>query len=193
MTPRTPREAAVSLLLEQRLHSLFIEPQKLRLPRHIIIDSMQAFCRVTNMAFPRLAAYKDAQDGFTLVKNSKTGPYHCILYNEEQRNLRRRSFTIAHELGHIFLGHPNDGDENESAANVFASELLMPGVLLAHYIKSGACTPDDVCAVFNVSRQAAAVRLGSFVDTDNRTDCELELLRRYAGLIPSRHGPLVTF
>lgn len=51
-----------------------------------------------------------------------------IGYNNEQHWHRRR-FTIAHEIGHLLMGHvcsndPNDHREKE--ANEFAAELLMP-------------------------------------------------------------------
>ncbi len=60
-----------------------------------------------------------------------------IIYNKTQPDTRIR-FTIAHELGHILLGH-NSGykivefdskDPNETLANVFAAELLVPLYLL---------------------------------------------------------------
>jgi Zn-dependent peptidase ImmA (M78 family) len=46
----------------------------------------------------------------------------------------RQRFTVAHELGHILLGHNNRSrvidynskDTNEQQANIFASELLAP-------------------------------------------------------------------
>ncbi|MFA6463620.1 MAG: ImmA/IrrE family metallo-endopeptidase [Candidatus Paceibacterota bacterium] len=41
----------------------------------------------------------------------------------------RRRFTIAHELGHLYLGHTCEGDKNENKeneANQFAAELLVP-------------------------------------------------------------------
>jgi Zn-dependent peptidase ImmA (M78 family) len=47
----------------------------------------------------------------------------------------RRRFTIAHEIGHLLLGHvcsKNQEDEshNETEANVFAGELLVPTTLV---------------------------------------------------------------
>ena len=46
----------------------------------------------------------------------------------------RRRFTIAHEVGHLFLGHVCSGLDidrnNEAEANQFAAELLMPLAIL---------------------------------------------------------------
>ena len=80
----------------------------------------------------------------------KTLPVAIEAYTELDRNppcinilskiyVRRKRFTIAHELGHIFIPWHNgvdtlrandDGnsllDRNEMEANAFASELLLP-------------------------------------------------------------------
>lgn len=45
----------------------------------------------------------------------------------------RQNFSLAHELGHIVLGHmhqQNRGGEEEKAANVFAADLLMPADII---------------------------------------------------------------
>lgn len=62
-----------------------------------------------------------------------------ICYNN-QKSKERFRFTIAHELGHIMLGHNSKGepskinfyskDEKEVNANAFAAELLVPAVFL---------------------------------------------------------------
>lgn len=78
----------------------------------------------------------------------------------------RQRFTIAHELGHILLGHvgnaklvnrePCPGDNPiEQEANVFASRLLAPAcVLWALDIR----TPEEIAALCRISHQAAAFR-----------------------------------
>src|SRR3989338_10345703 len=51
-----------------------------------------------------------------------------IGYNNSQHWHRRR-FTIAHEIGHLLMGHVCNNDPNdhrEKEANEFAAELLMP-------------------------------------------------------------------
>ncbi|MBQ7524494.1 MAG: ImmA/IrrE family metallo-endopeptidase, partial [Alphaproteobacteria bacterium] len=63
-----------------------------------------------------------------------------MLLNPKE-NARRRIFTLAHEIGHIVLGHRDGGDRmvdtrsdlvfplkrtKEYEANEFAGELLMP-------------------------------------------------------------------
>lgn len=67
-----------------------------------------------------------SEDGFSVGTS-------LINYNKTHSVVRQR-FTVAHELGHILLGHNsrsrvidfNSKDINEQQANVFASELLVP-------------------------------------------------------------------
>ncbi len=74
-----------------------------------------------------------------------------IRYSSSEHNVRQR-FTVAHELGHYFLGHMSGVDRDtvfqdgprqfsasiwhpkEAAANRFAAELLIPMDTLDYYI-----------------------------------------------------------
>lgn len=78
----------------------------------------------------------------------------------------RARFSIAHELGHLLLGHnplgrigePRDPDQ-ERQADRFASELLMPESLLREDCEK---LPFEVlCRRYRVSRQAMRIRLES--------------------------------
>lgn len=67
-------------------------------------------------------------------------------------------FTIAHELGHWYLGHNNSKPEwlQEREANMFAARILMPvGVLHAIEVK----TKEDIMELCSVSPEAATFRL----------------------------------
>lgn len=78
----------------------------------------------------------------------------------------RQRFTVAHELGHILLGHvgkyrlvnrePHPEDNPiEQEANVFASRLLAPAcVLWALDVR----TPEEIAALCRISHQAASFR-----------------------------------
>lgn len=88
-----------------------------------------------------------------------------IVYNSQKPRPRKR-FTVAHELGHILLGHvgkyqlvnrepsPND-NSIEQAANVFASRLLAPACVL-WALK--AQTPVKIAELCDISLQAAEFR-----------------------------------
>lgn len=90
-----------------------------------------------------------------------------ILFNQDKPPARIR-FTVAHELGHLVLGHvapgvqstvnrePSPADEPiETAANQFAARLLAPACVMwgldIH-------TADEIAQLCNISKQAAQFR-----------------------------------
>lgn len=88
-----------------------------------------------------------------------------IVYNDDDTVPAIR-FTIAHELGHIFLGHDFDKGytrtkrfaikpQTESEADVFASRLLCPAVVLWGL---NLHTTDEIAAACNVSQATARIR-----------------------------------
>lgn len=106
-------------------------------------------------------------DGFT-IRNSD-GKL-SVFYNEQCTAPRIR-FTLAHELGHIYLGHLTDGNEvqystrnkepleiadpAERDANVFASRLLAPSCVLW---RLGIHSPGDIAQLCQISIAAAQFR-----------------------------------
>ena len=95
----------------------------------------------------------------------KLGNIWYLVYDDECV-IGRRRFTIAHELGHLFLGHPfvsksygialdSSFPDTEMEADLFASRLLMPACVLW---KLGATSAEDISRVCNVSRAAASNR-----------------------------------
>lgn len=96
---------------------------------------------------------------------------HLITVNGNHHENRQR-FTIAHELGHYFLGHGNkqdtfetmyrNGDLNpeETEANIFAAELLMPSSAIQYYVFEENIADINILArKFWVSNQAMFIRL----------------------------------
>ena len=100
---------------------------------------------------------------------------YMIVYDDRVRNDQRIRWTIAHELGHIFLGHlvefemtalnrsglsPEQYGILEVEAHWFAAELLAPRpvVSLFDFEKS----PTGISLICDISPQAAAKRLKQF-------------------------------
>ena len=104
---------------------------------------------------------KGGELGVSILDGSKW----AIIYDDTRPKEQIR-FTIAHELGHIFLGHPLKSgyhartfDKNrpdiERDADKFAARLLCPAcVLWALNLH----TADEIKAVCNVSYTAAKIR-----------------------------------
>ena len=87
-----------------------------------------------------------------------------IGYNKD-KHVHRKRFTVAHELGHLVLGHTSkhgdhfleafDGeglDLKEIEANQFAAELLVPLSMIKEKIENGTKNVDTLVVDFWVSR-----------------------------------------
>ena len=133
------------------------------------------------------------ESGKTIFQN-KT---FYIIYNDTE-NSRRCRFTIAHELGHIFLGHllintPEYKtfairEDNESEANVFARDLLAPACVL-HELK--AFTTRDIANLCNISLEAARYREQRMRDLETRNawylnPLETEVRKQFDNYINSK-------
>jgi len=104
----------------------------------------------------------------------------AIAVLNKARPLQRQRFTLAHELGHIFLEHikrdiydPEEIRENDTQsadkmkppkeieADIFASELLIPRKQLKKYA-ADMNNIDKLAGIFQVSKQAMTVAIMNF-------------------------------
>ncbi len=102
-------------------------------------------------------------DGYTFIHEGQP----IIVINKNCANNSRLRFTVAHELGHIILGHvgkyalvnrePTSEDNPiEQEANIFASRLLAPAcVLWGCEVKCA----EDIMKLCDISYQAAQFRM----------------------------------
>ncbi len=128
-------------------------------------------------------------NGILLIKNSQAdelrrgeagisvfdGKQWYIVY-DDLLSLGRKRFTVAHELGHIFLGHPliagfyarttgGKIPETENEANIFASRFLAPAcVLWGLNVYSAA----DIARICEISAEAAVIRAKRMVELYKR-------------------------
>lgn len=140
----------------------------------------------------KLAPLSSDSDGFSLIKNGKP----VIILNSNCSNTSRLRFTVAHELGHILLGHvgkyelvsrePSPSDNNiEHEANVFASRLLAPAcVLWACNVKCAA----DIAKLCDISNAAAEFRMKRMNELYKRnkfliSPLERKVYRNFKGFI----------
>jgi Zn-dependent peptidase ImmA (M78 family) len=115
----------------------------------------------------------DALSGFLLYLED--GP---VIGTNAAHALGRRRFTMAHELGHLVLGHHADfhldltssvhaGDppgydwKHERSANTFAANLLMPAGLIRQDWMAERQTPARLAKRYQVSQEAIGIRLAS--------------------------------
>jgi Zn-dependent peptidase ImmA (M78 family) len=99
----------------------------------------------------------ESVDGILVVVEDQP----TIGFNPSMAWVRRR-FTIAHEIGHLLLGHtctdPDLDNDPEAEANQFAAELLMPLAILKIDYKTKP-SPDYLAQKYIVSREAMIIHL----------------------------------
>ncbi len=107
-------------------------------------------------------AFGNDTDGIQITE----GDTATIGYNKTQHPHRQR-FTVAHEIGHLLLGHTgenfvldlNSRKPEEIEANQFAAELLMPLEMLKKDFQNGKKNAKDIAKAYNVSEEAVWWRL----------------------------------
>lgn len=149
--------AAARLLLCQQIRALPLDLFHLEHPgRTILLDSVQNYQRLTG----RQLQLSVLQDGCTMLPGGVPGCSLILYWAGGCGGYTRQRFTIAHELGHLYLGHRTDGPAEEREANWFAGQLLMPDCVLREMRRlQGHLLPAEVESWFEVSYAAARTRL----------------------------------
>lgn len=88
-----------------------------------------------------------SEHGFTARQRDK----YAVFYNEQKDDTTIR-FTLAHELGHIILGHIEDGKRENKEANCFARNLLCPVPIIK---EMNIQTEKEYTEAFNISEPMA--------------------------------------
>ena len=110
--------------------------------------------------YDAITQYYPKEDVYIMLINKNK-----VTYPFKTSKDRRLNFTIAHELGHIFLEHlliptnaktPHEIRIEEMEANEFAGRLLMPKEIL---LNCNYYSIDSVAKYFNVSKSALLKRL----------------------------------
>ena len=100
------------------------------------------------------------------TKDNDAFSFSRIIFYDDRTTLARQRFSVAHELGHIFLHQPTyptvlnreispNDDPMEAEANVFASRLLAP-MCVIHFLNLS--TPQEIAELCQISRTAAEIR-----------------------------------
>lgn len=134
--------------------------------KKLSIDSPPVLLRDIASQIPNLyidgAELDDSLSGVQVTYDGK--PF--IRYNKNH-SVKRNRFTVAHEIGHLVLGHTascesisfdNQTNVNETEANQFAAELLMPLAVLKKSIQSHD-TAESLAGKFWVSKDSMNWRL----------------------------------
>lgn len=114
-------------------------------------------------------------DGYSIY-NSKTKRY-LIALDDVNYDLSRQRFTLAHELGHIFLQHHTkykylSDYVKEKSADAFAGELLMPREIMYKTAKFPANYVLDLYGVSYSAYEKRKLFLDEMENFSQKTDKE---------------------
>lgn len=155
MNYKNSRDVAWQLLIKHKISSLPVNLSKICKAEHIKLFTYQEGAKLIQKL--QLEEHVVGNDAFSIGR--------VIFYNDENIIARQR-FSIAHEMGHIFLHSsreatvynrdpaPND-NPIEAEANIFASRLLAPLCVLHHLNVQSA---EDISELCNISMTAAQIR-----------------------------------
>lgn len=188
---KTARDAAWNTLIQCRISSLPV--------------SLSAICRHYNWVLADyingkqsiellgLSELKGKTDGFCAATEN-----HIYIFYDSSLPVGRQRFTIAHEIGHLMLGHVGPGmatvenreptgteREEETQANQFAARLLAPACVL-HEI--GAMTAEEIQRLCGISLQAAEYRAERMKELERRgryytSPLERQVIRQFHSYI----------
>lgn len=174
---------ATQLLLQQTPSSLYVDVRKLKYDIPICFDTFQHYCTITGAP---ILSFKGAEEMLKDECTIKKYGVNIILYNESAEWCPERlNWTLAHEVGHVYSKHEEDGPKEEIEANWFAAQLLMHENILRDLasLNKGLCA-SEIEKLFKVSAIAARKRVISL----NKKVCwfcgedEQKLIRKYRPL-----------
>ena len=159
---RKAKSLATQLLYSQsKKTDLKTNIESLAFDKNIKFVTIQDFCDKTkNSILCFQCSDNNLPDGMCQYIE-KTDTY-VVLYNQSLFP-HRKKWTIAHELGHIYLGHTEDNDIAEIEAHFFAAQLLMPEqvVLYLKDLNDGDITAEKLVELFDVSFESATKRINT--------------------------------
>lgn len=128
------RALATAILMKQSSPHIPVLTDKLTFDKKILFDTFQRYHRLTMRRFPVDMLSSGVMGGTIVLPNR-----YLILYDAKEGYSRRLNWTLAHEVGHIYLGHTTDGANEEIEAHFFAAELLAPECILLEIARRKWC------------------------------------------------------
>lgn len=153
-------QLATELLYKQNIQDRILDIRRLKYDKTIIFESIQNYSRITGVPLSIFLSEEKQtlKEGCTIV--DKVNNIYIVLYNDEITYYEHLNWTLAHEIGHIYLGHTKDGELEEIEAHFFAAQLFMPEYSLFMMARErGPLHVQDLVEIFGVSPEAAGKRL----------------------------------
>lgn len=168
---KNARDAAWEILIDCGVSELPVSMSQICEHYGWILRSYQGGLRSIELL--GLTGLMEKTDGFCAVTKN-----HVYIFYDRTMPVGRQRFTVAHEIGHLMLGHVGPGmattqnreptgteKPEEQQANQFAARLLAPACVL-HEI--GAATPEDIARCCGISKKAAEFRSARMRELEHR-------------------------
>lgn len=193
---RNVRDAAWKILIECGISALPVRPSEIC--RHYNWILADYIAGAQSIELFGLSALKEKTDGFCTVTAN-----HVYIFYDSSMPVGRQRFTVAHEIGHLVLGHVGNGmatvenreptgaeREEERQANQFAASLVAPSCVL-HEI--GATTSEEIQALCGITKQAAQFRAEWMQELERRrrygtSRLEQQVTKQFKSYIASIRG-----
>lgn len=160
------RSQAINLLLDLKIDRYPISPAQICKKKSWQLISMAEYASMCNSCESEIKhSLFIGCDAYTFY-NMKTSEYK-IVYDRQRHFTGRENWTIAHEIGHIVLGHHktgkagyksiiiNQSERYELEADYFAGHLLSTPVILNALNVS---SPDQIAHICRLSKAASISR-----------------------------------
>lgn len=154
------RVLAYELLLEQDNPCIGMKAEKVVVPnKKLVFSTLQEYSEITRVSMRDLTANGKISLGCHVNYNDEV---FILLHNNEILYEPCENWTNIHEIGHICIGHTENGDKEEVEAHFFASCFLMPDPVLRILNDSGIeITKQLLTTYFGVSPDAAGKKLNT--------------------------------
>lgn len=188
---KNARDAAWKTLIECGISSLPVRPSEIcRHYNWVLADYIDGKRSIELLGLSEL---REKTDGFCAVTEN-----HVYIFYDSSLTVGRQRFTVAHEIGHLILGHVGPGTatvenreptgaerEEELQANQFAARLLAPACVL-HEI--GATEQEEIQKLCGISKQAAKIRADRMQELERRgryytSNLECRVVRQFESYI----------
>lgn len=188
---KNARDAAWKTLIECGISSLPVRPSEIcRHYNWVLADYIDGKRSIELLGLSEL---REKTDGFCAVTEN-----HVYIFYDSSLPVGRQRFTVAHEIGHLILGHVGTGTatvenreptgaerEEETQANQFAARLLAPACVL-HEI--GATEQEEIQKLCGISKQAAKIRAERMQELERRgryytSNLECRVVRQFESYI----------
>ena len=169
------RYSAYNLLLAQKRPHIGMQAKNIIIPgKRLVFASLQDYSMATGVSMYDLTANGKISLGCNISIGAKT---YILLHNEDISSECCENWTNLHEIGHICLGHEENGDKEEVEAHFFAACYSMPDAIIWHIEEHGVRIDKYfLMEYFHVSAEAAEKKINTLSTAYFKTSLDDQII-----------------